>query len=151
MLYQRPSLACTCVSLGTSVSFTSLASWTSRSYLRFVVKWPSGRPTSLAARLTILVACGVNRLTPRSLSRKIVATSLPYKRFFMSLFDCDSSSIFICNSALTVCISSLSDCSSSLELFNSSLVLCNSSLFDCNSSFADRSSSCVASISSALA
>ena len=63
MLYQRPSLACTCVSLGTSVSCTSLASWTSRSYLRFVVKWPSGRPTSLAARLTIRVACGVNRLT----------------------------------------------------------------------------------------
>ena len=54
MLYQRPSLAWTCTSLGTSVSSTSLASWTSRSYFRFVVKWLIGRPTSLAIRLTIL-------------------------------------------------------------------------------------------------
>ena len=135
-------------SLGTSRSATSLTSRTSPSYFRFVVKWPSGRPTSLGTMFTISVACGVNRLTARSLSRKIVAISMPLSRFFMSLLDRDSSSILVCNSALTVCISSLSDCNSSLELFSSSLVLCNSSLLDCNSSLADRSSSCVACISS---
>ena len=96
----------------------------------------------------IFVAWGVNRRTFRSLSRKSVAISVLFSRFFISLLARDNSSTLACSSALTVCNSSLSDCISSFEVVSSSLVDCSSSLVDCSSSLLERSSSCEVCISS---
>src|SRR6478672_4467741 len=84
------------------------------------------------------------------LSTNTVAMSVLFNRFFMSLFACDTSSIFCCNSELTVISSSFSDCSSSFEVVSSSFVLCSSSFVDCSSSLVDFNSSCDVSISSTV-
>ena len=107
-----------------------------------------GLPISGVRSLNIFVAWSVNLRIFISLSRKSVAISVLFSKFFISSLARTKSLSLLWSSALTVCNSSFRLCISSLDVVSSSFVDCNSSFVDCSSSLVDWSSSCDVCISS---
>ena len=116
----------------------------------FWVKLAIGRPTSFSIRSKSVWIAGLNHLIRSSVSRKIVATSLPVSRLRRSSLASANSTTLRSSWALIVLSSSLSDCNSSFEDSSSSLVACSSSLTLVTSSLAAVSSSLVVSYCSTV-
>ncbi len=137
----RPSCVCTCWSLGTSFSSTSLPSASRSATLNWAAMCWIGRPTSAGIRWNNSTAAGVNCRMWKVVSRNSVAMSVLVSRLSRSFVVASNCDTFSSSWLLSVVSSSLSDCSSSFEVSSSSLL-------DWSSSFIDTASSCEALSSS---